>query len=149
MLVSYPFHTYSQVKSTSNSKYEIPDFFFNQDLLWTKSRSMWIVEYSIHFEKWISPPPKKKKLCCPHPTKIWKLGRSVDFFFFFLRTVRELSFSNIFFKVSKWGKRGRKAVKTHIWVIPWSWGSVHVASWYLKNTFQHNSILIMLYIYCL
>ena len=35
-------------------------------------------------------------LCCPHPTKIWKLGRSVDFFFFFffffLRTVRELSF---------------------------------------------------------
>ena len=25
--------------------------------------------------------PKKKWLCCPHPTKIWKLGRSVDFFF--------------------------------------------------------------------
>ena len=36
-----------------------------------------------------------------------------------------------------------------MWVIPWSWGSVQVASWYLKNTFQHNSILIMLYIYCL
>ena len=32
-------------------------------------------------------------LCCPHPTKIKKLGRSVGifFFFFFLRTVRELS----------------------------------------------------------
>ena len=44
--------------------------------------------------------PPKKLLCCPHPTKIWKLGRSVDFFFFFfffLRTVRELSFP-IFFK---------------------------------------------------
>ena len=44
---------------------------------------------------------KKKLLCCPHPTKIWKLGRSVGifffFFFFFLRTVRELSFP-IFFK---------------------------------------------------
>ena len=43
---------------------------------------------------------KKKMLCCPHPTRIWKLGRSVDFFFFFffffLRTVRELSFP-IFF----------------------------------------------------
>ena len=40
-------------------------------------------------------PKKKKLLCCPHPTKIWKLGRSVGiffFFFFFLRTVRELSF---------------------------------------------------------
>ena len=43
---------------------------------------------------------KKKLLCCPHPTKIWKLGRSVDFFFFFffLRTVRELSFPIFFLK---------------------------------------------------
>ena len=42
---------------------------------------------------------KKKKLCCPHPTKIWKLGRSVGFFFFFfLRTVRELSFPIFFLK---------------------------------------------------
>ena len=40
--------------------------------------------------------PKKKLLCCPHPTKIWKLGRSVDFFF--LRTVRELSFPIFFLK---------------------------------------------------
>ena len=56
---------------------------------------------------------KKKLLCCPHPTKIWKLGRSVDFFFF---TYRErVEFSNIFFKVSKWGKLGRNAVKTHIY----------------------------------
>ena len=37
-------------------------------------------------------------LCCPHPTKIWKLGRSVGIFFFFLRTVRELSFPIYFFK---------------------------------------------------
>ena len=43
---------------------------------------------------------KKKNLCCPHPTKIWKLGRSVDFFFFFFFfTYRErVEFSNIFFK---------------------------------------------------
>ena len=41
--------------------------------------------------------PKKKNYVAPHPTKIWKLGQSVDFFFFFfLRTVRELKFSNIF-----------------------------------------------------
>ena len=54
--------------------------------------------------------PKKNLLCCPHPTKIWKLGRSVDFFFFFFFfffTYRErVEFSNIFFKVSKWGKLG-------------------------------------------
>ena len=44
---------------------------------------------------------KKKLLCCPHPTKIKKLGRSVGiffFFFFFLRTVKELSFPIFFFK---------------------------------------------------
>ena len=43
---------------------------------------------------------KKKMLCCPHPTKIKKLGRSVRifFFFFFLRTVRELSFPIFFLK---------------------------------------------------
>ena len=50
----------------------------------------------------LGPPPQKKMLCCPHPTKIWKLGRSVGifffFFFFFLRTVRELSFPIFFFK---------------------------------------------------
>ena len=56
---------------------------------------------------------KKKLLCCPHPTKIKKLGRSVGiFFFFFFFTYRErVEFSNIFFKVSKWGKLGRNAVK--------------------------------------
>ena len=47
--------------------------------------------------------PQKKLLCCPHPTKIWKLGRLVDFFnfffFFFFFTYRErVEFSNIFFK---------------------------------------------------
>ena len=45
----------------------------------------------------------KKKNCyvARHPTKIWKLGRSVGiffFFFFFLRTVRELSFPIFFLK---------------------------------------------------
>ena len=61
---------------------------------------------------------KKKLLCCPHPTKIWKLGRSVDFLFFFIFTYRErVEFSNIFFKVSKWGKLRRNAVKTHIQVL--------------------------------
>ena len=59
---------------------------------------------------------KTKILCCPHPTKIWNwVGRSI-FFFFFFRTVR-VEFSNIFFKVSKWGKLGRNAVKTHIQVL--------------------------------
>ena len=63
--------------------------------------------------------PPKKLLCCPHPTKIWKLGRSVDFlfiFYFFLYRER-VEFSNIFKKVSKWGKLGRNAVKTHIQVL--------------------------------
>ena len=50
---------------------------------------------------------KKNLLCCPHPTKIKKLGRSVGIFFFFFFTYRErVEFSNIFFQVSKWGKLG-------------------------------------------
>ena len=64
---------------------------------------------------------KKLNLCCPHPTKIWKLGRSVGIFLIFLIffTYRErVEFSNkIFLKVSKWGKLGRNAVKTHIQVM--------------------------------
>ena len=57
-------------------------------------------------------------LCCPHPTKIWKLGRSVGIFFFFFFTYRErVEFSNMFLKVSKWGKLGRNAVKTHIFIL--------------------------------
>ena len=44
--------------------------------------------------------------------KIGSVGRF--FFFFFFLTYRErVEFSNIFFKVSKWGKLGRNAVKTH------------------------------------
>ena len=44
------------------------------------------------------------------------VGRSGFFFFFF--TYRErVEFSNIFLKVSKWGKLGRNAVKTHIQVM--------------------------------
>ena len=46
--------------------------------------------------------------------KIGSVGRSIFFFFFF--TYRErVEFSNIFLKVSKWGKLGRNAVKTHIY----------------------------------
>ena len=46
--------------------------------------------------------------------KIGSVGRF--FFFFFFSTYRErVEFSNIFFKVSKWGKLGRNAVKTHIY----------------------------------
>ena len=47
--------------------------------------------------------------------KIGSVGR--DLFFFFLRTVRELSFPIFFLKFLKWGKLGRNAVKTHIQVM--------------------------------
>ena len=44
------------------------------------------------------------------------VGRSIFFFFFF--TYRErVEFSNIFLQVSKWGKLGRNAVKTHIQML--------------------------------
>ena len=57
--------------------------------------------------------PKKKLLCCPHPTKIWKLGRSVGifFFFFFLRTVRELIFPIFFLKFLNGENSGRMQSK--------------------------------------
>ena len=49
--------------------------------------------------------------------KIGSVGRDFFFFFFFFFTYRErVEFSNIFFKVSKWGKLGRNAVKTHIFL---------------------------------
>ena len=41
------------------------------------------------------------------------VGR-VDFFFFFLRTVRELSFPIFFYKFLNGENLGRNAVKTHI-----------------------------------
>ena len=62
--------------------------------------------------------PKKKNcyVALTRPKlKNW-VGRSgfFFFFFFFFFTYRErVEFSNIFFKVSKWGKLGRNAVKTH------------------------------------
>ena len=37
------------------------------------------------------------------------------FLFFFLTYPERVEFSNIFFQVSKWGKLGRNAVKTHIY----------------------------------
>ena len=69
-------------------------------------------EIWIHYESPLLGPPKKL-LCCPHPTKIWKLGRSVRIFFFFFTYRERVEFSNIFLKVSKWGKLGQNAVKTH------------------------------------
>ena len=48
--------------------------------------------------EFIAIRPKKKIVMLPSPDQIWKLGRSVDFFFFFLRTVRELSFPIFFLK---------------------------------------------------
>ena len=63
----------------------------------------------------------KKKNCyvaLPRPKFENWVGRSGFFFFFFFLTYRErVEFSNIFFKVSKWGKLGRNAVKTHIQVM--------------------------------
>ena len=48
--------------------------------------------------------------------KIGSVGRDFFFFFFFFFTYRErVEFSNIFLKVSKWGKLGQNAVKTHIY----------------------------------
>ena len=52
--------------------------------------------------------------------KIGSVGRDlfIYLFIFFFFTYRErVEFSNIFFKVSKWGKLGRNAVKTHIQVM--------------------------------
>ena len=59
--------------------------------------------------------PKKKNVMLPSPDQNLKIGSvGQDFFFFFFFTYRErVEFSNIFFKVSKWGKLGRNAVKTH------------------------------------
>ena len=45
------------------------------------------------------------------------VGRSIFFFFFFFTYRERVEFSNIFLKVSKWGKLGRNAVKTHIQVL--------------------------------
>ena len=66
----------------------------------------------------------KKKNCyvaLTRPKSENWVGRSIFFFFFFfffffLRTVR-VEFSNIFKKVSNWGKLCRNAVKTHIQVL--------------------------------
>ena len=63
-------------------------------------------------------PYKKKGYCYVALTRPkfenW-VGRSIFFFFFMYR--ERVEFSNIFFKVSKWGKLGRNAVKTHIQVL--------------------------------
>ena len=63
--------------------------------------------------------PKKKIVMLPSHAQNLKIGLVGRFFFlFFIFTYRErVEFSNIFFKVSKWGKLGRNAVKTHIQVL--------------------------------
>ena len=52
-------------------------------------------------------PKKKKKFMLPSPDQNLKIG-SVGRF-------ERVEFSNIFFLVSKWGKLGWNAVKTHIY----------------------------------
>ena len=52
----------------------------------------------------------------PSPDQNLKIG-SVGFFFFFFTYRERVEFTNIFFKVSKWGKLGQNAVKTHIQVM--------------------------------
>ena len=56
--------------------------------------------------------PKKKIVMLPSPDQNLKIP---SFFFFFLTYRERVEFSNIFCKVSKWGKLGRNAVKTHIY----------------------------------
>ena len=73
-------------------------------------RCSWMVSFAIR--------PKKKFVMLPSPDqnlKIGSVGRDFFFFFFFLTYRERVEFSNIFFKVSKWGKLGRNAVKTHIY----------------------------------
>ena len=66
----------------------------------------------------IRPTTKNCYVALTRPKfKNW-VGRSGLLLFFFFFTYRErVEFSNIFFKVSKWGKLGRNAVKTHIQVM--------------------------------
>ena len=54
----------------------------------------------------------------PSPDQNLKIGSVGRFFYIFFFTYRErVEFSNIFFKVSKWGKLGRNAVKTHTFFL--------------------------------
>ena len=62
------------------------------------------------------PPPQNSYVALTRPKFENWVGRSIKNFFF-LRTVRELSFPIFFLQVSKWGKLGRNAVKTHIQVL--------------------------------
>ena len=61
--------------------------------------------------------PPKKIVMLPSPDQNLKIGSVGRFFFFFFTYRERVEFSNIFFKVSKWGKLGRNAVKTHIQVL--------------------------------
>ena len=71
----------------------------------------------VHLENWA--PKKNCYVALTRPESENWVGRSLFFFFFFFFffLYRErVEFSNIFFKVSKWGKLGRNAVKTHIYI---------------------------------
>ena len=77
--------------------------------------------YKVKYTQSTHKAQKKKIVMLPSPDqnlKIGSVGRDFFFFFFVFFSYRErVEFSNIFFKVSKWGKLGRNAVKTHIQVM--------------------------------
>ena len=50
----------------------------------------------------------------PSPDQNLKIGSVCQFFYIFFTYRERVEFSNIFFKVSKWGKLGRNAVKMHM-----------------------------------
>ena len=79
-----------------------------------------LLQKKIKTTKTVCDYKAKKKSCYVALTrpkfKNW-VGRSGFFFFFFFTYRERVEFSNIFFQVSKWGKLGRNAVKTHIQVM--------------------------------
>ena len=81
-----------------------------------RRRALWPVKQTCKARMAIRP----KKFCyvaLTRPKSENWVGRSIFFYVFFLRTVRELSFPIFKKKVSKWGKLGQNAVKTHIQVL--------------------------------
>ena len=93
-------------------------------------------------------PKKKKLLCRPHPTKIWKLGRSVDFFFFFFffwRTVRELSFPIFFFKFlngeNSGGMQSKRIYKCFFKPLNTNFSKFFAQIWHKKKKKKKNQTL--------
>ena len=89
---------------------------------------------------------KKKFVMLPSPDQNLKIGSVGRFFFFFFFTYHErVEFSNIFLKVSKWGKLGRNAVKTHTSAFLSHWIQILANSspkiWHKKKTNKKNPTL--------